>query len=415
MIPCRIALIFSRSDSSSSSWCWPSTDRSVVCAICERRGHEVLDLDDRLLRRDDAEVRDGVDADAGTLSFVITSCGGMLSVIVRRSTRTIRSTIGIRKIRPGPLGSATRRPSRKTMPRSYSRSTFDGRDHVQHEEEDDDREDDQERRSRLDPMHVEGQAVSVRRPGPACRDRAARSSGPARARRARTRSRRCARPPPWPTMSSGPTAHRSASAAIALAIANAQKPPINDRQRDHEWNRRVVRRRRLVEERDQADRDRDEAREGQRAVRRDVRVDHEQGDTEQHEDQPAPRDRQHREAEERAHHADRAERAGDDDPGMEQLEAEPGDAGEEEQPDDVRVDQRRQETREEPRSDVDDGRTGGVHREMARLRRAPVDLPQQRRQRGCDQVDHVQPQRFRSRSCSTHAALRASAQAAFRP
>jgi hypothetical protein len=32
---------------------------------------------------------------AGTLSFVITSCGGMFSVIVRRSTFTIRSTIGI--------------------------------------------------------------------------------------------------------------------------------------------------------------------------------------------------------------------------------------------------------------------------------------------------------------------------------
>ncbi len=35
MIACRIALIFSRSDSSSSSTCWPSTDRSVVCAICD--------------------------------------------------------------------------------------------------------------------------------------------------------------------------------------------------------------------------------------------------------------------------------------------------------------------------------------------------------------------------------------------
>ena len=35
MIPCRIALILSRSESSSSSRCWPSTDRSVVCAICE--------------------------------------------------------------------------------------------------------------------------------------------------------------------------------------------------------------------------------------------------------------------------------------------------------------------------------------------------------------------------------------------
>src|SRR2546423_13921772 len=60
----------------------------------------------------------------GTLSFVITSCGGMLSVIVRRSTFTIRSTIGISRKSPGPLGSGNNRPSRKTMPRSYSRATL---------------------------------------------------------------------------------------------------------------------------------------------------------------------------------------------------------------------------------------------------------------------------------------------------
>ena len=35
MICCRIALIFSRSESSSSSTCLPSTERSVVCAIWE--------------------------------------------------------------------------------------------------------------------------------------------------------------------------------------------------------------------------------------------------------------------------------------------------------------------------------------------------------------------------------------------
>ena len=35
MISCRIALIFSRSESSSSSTCWPSTDRRVVCAISD--------------------------------------------------------------------------------------------------------------------------------------------------------------------------------------------------------------------------------------------------------------------------------------------------------------------------------------------------------------------------------------------
>ena len=55
-----------------------------------------------------------------TLSFVITSCGGTVSVTVRRSTLTIRSTIGIRKISPGPFW-AMRRPRRKITPRSYSR------------------------------------------------------------------------------------------------------------------------------------------------------------------------------------------------------------------------------------------------------------------------------------------------------
>ena len=55
-----------------------------------------------------------------TLSFVITSCGGTLSVTVRRSILTIRSTIGIRKISPGPFW-AIRRPRRKMTPRSYSR------------------------------------------------------------------------------------------------------------------------------------------------------------------------------------------------------------------------------------------------------------------------------------------------------
>src|SRR6187549_1607032 len=54
----------------------------------------------------------------------MTSCGGMLSVIVRRATLTIRSTIGISRKRPGPLGSASSRPRRKMIPRSYSRATL---------------------------------------------------------------------------------------------------------------------------------------------------------------------------------------------------------------------------------------------------------------------------------------------------
>src|SRR6478672_6308613 len=60
----------------------------------------------------------------GTLSFVMTSCGGMFSVIVRRSTLTMRSTIGMRMKSPGPFGSGSSRPRRKMMPRSYSRATL---------------------------------------------------------------------------------------------------------------------------------------------------------------------------------------------------------------------------------------------------------------------------------------------------
>src|SRR5215207_6539871 len=59
---------------------------------------------------------------AGTLSRVITSCGGIVCVIVRSVTLTMRSAIGMSSTRPGPFW-ATRRPKRKTTPRSYSRST----------------------------------------------------------------------------------------------------------------------------------------------------------------------------------------------------------------------------------------------------------------------------------------------------
>jgi hypothetical protein len=86
-----------------------------------RRDHEVLDLHDRgLLRIDDPEVATAFTR-TGTLSLVITSCGGMFSVIVRRSTKITWSTNGIRRKRPGPRGSGKRRPSRKTMQRWYSR------------------------------------------------------------------------------------------------------------------------------------------------------------------------------------------------------------------------------------------------------------------------------------------------------
>src|SRR6266550_2948237 len=56
--------------------------------------------------------------------WTIASFGDTISVIVRRSTLTIRSTTGMRMNRPGPFGCGSNRPSRKTMPRSYSRATL---------------------------------------------------------------------------------------------------------------------------------------------------------------------------------------------------------------------------------------------------------------------------------------------------
>src|ERR671922_1854425 len=121
MIRCRISLILSRSDRSSSSWCWPRTLRSVVCAICEVATMKfstcTIAFSGSMMRKyATAFTR------TGTLSLVMTSCGGMLSVTVRRSTRTILSTIGMRRKRPGPLGGECSRPSRKMTPRSYSRA-----------------------------------------------------------------------------------------------------------------------------------------------------------------------------------------------------------------------------------------------------------------------------------------------------
>ena len=72
--------------------------------------------------------------------------------------------------------------------------------------------------------------------------------------------------------------------------------------------------------------ERDQARDRERAVGHDVRVDHEQGDAEQDQREPGPGDRQHREAEERGEQRHRAERARQHDAGMEDLEADAGDA-----------------------------------------------------------------------------------------
>src|SRR5208283_2794836 len=57
---------------------------------------------------------------AGTLSRVITSCFVTSIVMTRRSILTMRSTIGMSRISPGPLALRSL-PNRKITPRSYSR------------------------------------------------------------------------------------------------------------------------------------------------------------------------------------------------------------------------------------------------------------------------------------------------------
>ena len=59
-----------------------------------------------------------------TLSRVMTSCGGTSRTTVRSGMVTIRSSGQKRKMRPGPFGSASTRPRRKTTPRSYSLRTL---------------------------------------------------------------------------------------------------------------------------------------------------------------------------------------------------------------------------------------------------------------------------------------------------
>src|SRR5580658_1387493 len=59
-----------------------------------------------------------------TLSLVITAWGGMSTTSTRRVTLTRRSTIGNRKITPGPLASGRTWPRRKNTDRSYSVTTL---------------------------------------------------------------------------------------------------------------------------------------------------------------------------------------------------------------------------------------------------------------------------------------------------
>ena len=181
------------------------------------------------------------------MSRVITSCGGMLSVTVRRSTRTILSMIGIRKIRPGPFWSI-RRPRRKITPRSYSRRTrIAAREH-DHREEDEDADDRQGDGHALRLIYClrpdSGATVSVR-PSTRMHDhllpglqRPSSPAGPPQALPARTRGRRgrAASGPRRARRSAPPTPVWTARwrAWTALLITHTKKPAQQRRGEDHD-------------------------------------------------------------------------------------------------------------------------------------------------------------------------------------
>ena len=210
MIPCRIALIFSRSESSSSSTCWPSTERSVVCAFCEVATMKfstctIASFGSTIRKYATAFTR------TGTLSFVMTSCGGMFSVIVRRSTFTIRSTIGIRRKRPGPFGSGEQPAEPEDDPALVLARDLDRRDQEEDDEEDDDGEGDESGGHRAEPIpHRQLETVDAPRRARArpARARRRRRGARARARRRRRPGPACARPPPRRRRGAAPTVDR---------------------------------------------------------------------------------------------------------------------------------------------------------------------------------------------------------------
>src|SRR5215208_2516970 len=245
----------------------------------------------------------------GTLSLVMTSCGGMLSVIVRRSTFTIRSTIGIRRKRPGPFGSGSSRPRRNTIPRSYSRATLIA-----------DTRKSTTKKSRtaamirtataptLDGVDGEGETVDV----------VDAHALPRRERGLGARAPELAVDEDEPRVAHDPLhahdllrpdGHRPPAYLHRLRQRERPEPAQHRRHRHDERDRRLVGCGRLVEERAQADRQRDQPRDGERAVADDVRLEHEQPDPEQDEREARPREREHREAEEGRQQRHAAERA----------------------------------------------------------------------------------------------------------
>src|SRR6476646_6304660 len=299
MISCRIALILSRSESSSSSRCWPSTDRKVVCAICEVA---TMKFSTWTIAFFGSTIRKYATAftRTGTLSLVITSCGGMFSVIVRRSTLTIRSTIGIRRNRPGPFGSASSRPRRKMIPRSYSRATLIAANRKSTTRKS--RIATRIRAAAIDGILLADRFDDERQLGSDARDSHALAR-PQRLVAGRLRAPELAvdEDQVVPAGFADLTDHRlrpdrDRASAHLHRLRQREHPDRAQPKREGGQQRRVavvVRRGRVVEEQQGADHEADQARDRQRAVGDHVRVDHQEPDAEEQEREAGPADRQH--------------------------------------------------------------------------------------------------------------------------
>ncbi len=227
----------------------------------------------------------------GTLSFVITSCGGMFSVIVRRSTLTIRSTIGISRKRPGPFGSGKQPAEPEDDAALVLARDLDRRDQEEDDEEEDDGEGDESgghdwnyRTVSSSPSTASTWTWSPGTSSPPSARCACQSSPPTRT---------------WPGV-----AHDGLFADDAVRADGDRPPPHLHRLRERE-RPRTRRAGSSTDERrarprcgtararcgraaacptDEADQPGD----GERAVRHDVRVDHEQRDPEQDQREAGP-------------------------------------------------------------------------------------------------------------------------------
>ena len=220
----------------------------------------------------------------GTLSRVMTSCGGTTSVIVRSSTCTMRSMIGMSRKRPGPFGCAEQpaepehHPALVLAQHPHGAREEGDREGGEHRQDDDRGERDEHdhvvtpsvececagatRRvspsTCLDHHLAAGVAMSPRSPRPPT---ARRAGTPGRAAAAACGRRRCGRPCP---SRPAPMADRPVPRLDHLGGDDREQRARHDAHADHEQRAHALTRR--AEQHEPARRDRDHAGDAHEAV-----------------------------------------------------------------------------------------------------------------------------------------------------